>query len=378
MSDKFNIINQLSILTVISALGLPLAGQTQGKIKIRVKCFQCSKPNSTPDLEIDTNANKLKCYSANCAFNVQNRNNFRVSNFDLAKEYKGKETIAWFDEHFPDIKNGNYDKIKKHNPKLSYPIKESPKVYKDFDDVYNFIINFLPDITEKNYLIKERLLSIDIVKSQQIKAYDESLRFKLVNELRKNYSDQKLVESGVLKPSKNNNLYFFLWFSPYVVPIRQNNKIITLQGRSLDTSNSKYKFLPGRPTPEIYIPNQPESDYFFLCEGVITSLTYLKLERPSVALISGNVKPEYLVKELEPIKDKHFILAPDSNDKTEMKAVRDVLRQNGISVDLKPHKVINEAHSKGFKPNEIYNPKTNKYLIKDLNDLLQFEKKRLD
>jgi hypothetical protein len=362
---KIEAICLLPIESVISALGVAYNG------KSRVKCFLHNSKDL--DLYINAKENFFKCHGSKC--------NKKGGNFQLVQaklNLTKSATYDWFDEHFPDIKNGNYDNIKKHNPKLSYSTKETPKVYKDFDDVYNFIINFLPDITDKNYLIKERLLSIDIVKEQQIKAYDESLRFELVNELRKNYGDQELIESGVLKPSKNNNLYFFLWFSPYVVPIRQNNKIITLQGRSLDTSNSKYKFLPGRPTPEIYIPKQPESDYFFLCEGVITSLTYLKLERPSVALISGNVKPESLVKELEPIKHKHFILAPDANDKTEMKVVRDALLKNNISVDLKPHKVINEANSKGFKPNEIYNPKTSKYLIKDLNDLLQLEKKRLD
>lgn len=388
MSDKFKIINQLSILSVISALGLRLDGRTQGKVKIRVKCFQCSKPNSTPDLEIDTNTNKLKCYSANCAFNIQNRNNFRVSNFDLAKEYQGKETLAWFEENFPSVKSGQLSKEEKIQIEVNKINMRTPKKYKDFDHIYTFLLSCLADIESNNYLIQNRFLELDIVHKQGIKAYHKSMGKELIKDLKKQFPDQDLYDAGVIRHSeKYNSFYFPLFFSPYVIPIKKDGKIINLQGRDPNPkSDSKYRFLPGRPISQVYIPNHEKVWNYILCEGAITALTHMQTQtenltqdRFAIALLSINTNTDLLIKELRPYKDALFRLAPDANDKTKMKEIRDALLKNGFQVSSQEsdYSVIKEAQEHGLSHKDYYDVEQLKYKIKDINDLLQFLKNKL-
>jgi hypothetical protein len=90
----------------------------------------------------------------------------------------------------------------------------------------------------------------------------------------------------------------------------------------------------------------------------------------------AGTKQEKIIKELDPLKDKCFMLAPDANDTTNMGKVRIALQKHGFNVEEKIYDIVTEAEKKGLKPSDIIDPTTGKYRIKDLNDLLLFIKKR--
>ena len=377
--EKIDIINGISITRVIEKLGIYINTQTSKK-EIRMKCFlHNSKDN---DLSIFTHTNSFRCWGSGCG---KSGRNFQLVEKVLNKP--NKEVYTWFEANFSEVPSDNLT----HSQKLKYKystkktIEYKPKELetKDYSHVYKATLEALPNITESHYLIKARDLPLELVRKQGIKAYYKDFRYKLINTLRKQFNDDILLESGVLHTDKYGNPSFSLYFCETIIPMYKGGKIITLQGRQgyeLYPSKPKYQFLLGKPTPDIFIPEQhiDQFPFVYVTEGVITALTFIKQHSPAIALTSSHAgtNQEKLIKELETLKDKCFMLAPDANDATNMGKVRNALNKHGFNVEHDIYDIVEEAEKKGLKPSDMIDPTTGKYRIKDLNDLLLFIKKR--
>lgn len=377
---KIDIINGLSITRVLEKLGIHINTQTSKK-EIRMKCFlHNSKDN---DLSIFTHTNSFRCWGSGCG---KSGGNFQLVEKVLNKP--NKEVYTWFEANFSEVPasdNLTYSQKLKYKFSTNKPIQEKTKEQevKDYSHVYKATLEALPGITESHYLIKARDLPLELVRKQGIKSYYKDFRYTLINNLRKQFNDDILFESGVLQLDTYGNPSFSLYFCETIIPMYKDSKLITLQGRQgyeLYPNKPKYQFLIGKPTPDIFIPEQSiaEFPFVYVTEGVITALTFIKQHSPAIALTSCNsgTNQEKLIKELEPIKDKCFMLAPDANDTTNMAKVRIALQKHGFNVEHDIYDIVTESEKKGLKPSDIIDPTTGKYRIKDLNDLLIFIKKR--
>jgi hypothetical protein len=377
---KIDIINGISITRVIEKLGIHIDTKTS-KTQIRMKCFiHNSKDN---DLSIFTHTNSFRCWGSGCEASG--------GNFQLVQKklnLSDSEVYSWFEANFSEVPSSNnlkYSQKLKFKFSTNKPIQEKTKEQetKDYSHVYKATLEALPGITENHYLIKERDLPLELVRKQGIKSYYKDFRYQLINTLRKQFNDDILFESGVLQLDKYGNPSFSLWFCETIIPMYKDSKLITLQGRQgyeLSPNKPKYQFLIGKPTPDIFIPEQhiDQFPFVYVTEGVITALTFIQQGSPAIALTSNHAgtKQEKIIKELDPLKDKCFMLAPDANDTTNMGKVRIALQKHGFSVEEKIYDIVTEAEKKGLKPSDIIDPTNGKYRIKDLNDLLLFIKKR--
>jgi len=377
---KIDIINGLSITRVIAQLGIHIDNQTN-KSQIRMKCFfHNSKDN---DLTIFTKTNSFRCWGSGCEASGRN--------FQLVQKklnLSDSEVYSWFEANFSEVPASDNlthsQKLKyKYSTKKTIEYKPKELETKDYNHVYKATLEALPGITISHYLIKSRDLPLELVRKQGIKAYYKDFRYQLINTLRKQFNDDILFESGVLQLDTYGNPSFSLYFCETIIPMYKDGKLITLQGRQgyeLYPSKPKYQFLVGKPTPDIFIPEQSiaEFPFVYVTEGVITALTFIKQGSPAIALTSCNsgTNQEKLIKELAPLKDKCFILAPDANDNTNMGKVRIALNKHGFNVEHDIYDIVTESEKKGLKPSDMIDPATGKYKIKDLNDLLLFIKKR--
>jgi hypothetical protein len=238
----------------------------------------------------------------------------------------------------------------------------------DYTHIYNFLINNCPEVKPDNYLIKERFLDIEHVKINNIKGINQNTNYTKL--LLENFDLIDLLASGVLSIStKTNKPYFAFFANPYICPLYQGDKIVSMQSRNLPNPKypkmPKYKFCKGRPKPQIYVPNQPKSDRYYVCEGVITALSYLTVGCPSIALLSGTFN-DSIIDELQHYKDAKLTLSPDMNGIEVMANLRILLNKNGFNIDHENHSYFREALKLGFTEKQMYEIDFNDY-----NDVLK-------
>ena len=348
-----DLINALPIRDVMSRLGIAYSG------KPRVRCF--FHGSKDPDLYINNDKNFFYCFGASCGV--------AGGNFQLVQHYLKlrtyRDVYSWFENNYESIKSGfipTEQLIKMSLRDVEY------QEHADYSHIYNFILNNCPEVTLDNYLIKERFLDIQQVKNNNIKGVNPNTNYTKL--LLNNFDLIDLLASGVLSIStKTNNPYFAFFANPYISPLYQGDKIVSMQSRNLPNPKypkmPKYKFCKGRPKPQIYVPSQPKSDKYYVCEGVITALSYLTMNKPAIALLSGTFN-ESIIEELKPYKEAKLTLSPDMNGVEVMASLRILLNKNGFNIDHENHSYFREALKLGFTEKQMYEINFNDY-----NDVLK-------
>ncbi|MBW2977478.1 toprim domain-containing protein [Candidatus Woesearchaeota archaeon] len=242
-----------------------------------------------------------------------------------------------------------------------------------YNDIYEHFINMLPFPDENSYLVKERGLSLTVLKKNNIKEINPKETWKYRDKLLQKFLKKQLIKSSIIATNNKDCLYFYFLNSCAVIPFYKNGKITYLQGiTSYDKreSHGKTSNLKGIQKPVLYIPHLLNQTSIYLCEGIITALYYTTYGHNSIAIVSGSDSPEKIIEELAPYKKYHFILCPD--------------------VDLTGKqlfdKLVNQLFLKGFKYDPQYlnireygrklNIQEEKLLkIKDFNDLHCYIKK---
>ena len=354
--SSITVINALPIRDVMSRLGINYNG------KARIKCFFHNSKDT--DLYINNDKNFFYCFGSKCGK--------AGGNFQLVQYYLNLSTFRdvyrWFESNYESVKSGFIPMELHHKIYLD---QTSYKEHQDFSEIYNYLLSISPVITEKNYLVKERCLNLDDVIENNIKGVDQNQNYKSL--LLKSFDIVDLIESGVFSiSSKTNEPYFTFFNNPYIAPLYQDDKIVSIQSRNLPNPKypkmPKYKFCKGRPKPQIYVPKQKKSSFYTICEGMITALSYRTTKRPAIALMSGTFN-ESILKELEPYKEASFMLSPDINGFQTMEDLRTLLTNNGFKVDEGTHDYIAIAKKLGKTDKELMAMDFNDY-----NDVLKLFK----
>ena len=167
------------------------------------------------------------------------------------------------------------------------------------------------------------------------------------------------------------------------MPLYDGDRIESMQGRSIGKDGG-YWFLANVKPPSFYIPKQPESDLYYICEGILTALAFISDGKPAMCITSKGYKIDEVLRKLKPYKNKHFILSPDidgvkrnakgerdSNGKTGveiMKILRSQLKENCYNVDNVLHRVKKEAQSRNLWSDDYHQ----KHGYKDYGDILKY------
>ena len=235
-----------------------------------------------------------------------------------------------------------------------------------FSDIYEFFLSILPFPEADSYLRKDRALTGAILEANGVRyipAPDDPYFYK--NKLLSIFTEERLLDSGLLNLSKRGFSYFLFFDCDFIFPFFRNDQPIYLQGVFSDRKR-KYKNLPANiKKPNFYLPRKlKEKENVLIAEGVVTCLSFLGFKENAIAALSANLD-ENALEELLPFKDNHtFFTCPDI-DRAGKKAA---------------DKLLNLLFSKGFKYNpEMQNvrdigrrlkvPEHELLKVKDFNDL---------
>jgi len=239
-----------------------------------------------------------------------------------------------------------------------------------YSDVYSYFLDLLPFPDENHYLVKDRCLSIKVLKENNIKAIQKEKTWDYVNSLLKVFTEDKLCKSGLLVQNKNNKGYhLFFWQSCADFPFYKEREICYLQGLTspeLRDRNGKTKNLySGIKKPSFYFPKSFESfnlktDTIHITEGVIDVLSALSMQYKSIGIIDIGTK-DY--KDFDKVKESHIALVGDA-DAAGFEAKVNIynhLQTNGFNVQSLSVFILAKRLAK----------QSNIESIKDINDVLK-------
>jgi hypothetical protein len=272
-------------------------------------------------------------------------------------------------EHFKDGSKRKGKYIEAQKTKI---IKEEKKAYKpnvEHHEIYDFFLTLLEDIDKGHYLSKERLLSLDVLKENKIKAINEDYKEALLNK----FSESDLLKSGLLaRSSEKNNIYFTFFNCNAVFPFYKGNKIISLQGRA-KSGAYKYINLSGSLRAGVYVPKISNNKDIYFCEGIITALSYASKGHDTACMIGTHIadNESLIIEPLNSLKNRTFILSPDYDEPGEkaIKKIKRTFNKNNIQYEKEYHGFRDLARLTGAKESKICS-------LIDYNDFLMFMEKK--
>jgi hypothetical protein len=216
----------------------------------------------------------------------------------------------------------------------------------------------------------ERGLDINVLRENNIKEAKPEGFF----DITKFIPADDAIKAGLAYINKSGKPVYLFWNCAYIMPLYDGDMIESIQGRSIG-DNGKYWFLRNVKSPTFYIPKQPESEYYYICEGIITALAFLSDGKPAMCITSKNYDLDEVLRKLEPYKSKHFIFSPDidgykTNSKKEvsgvdtMKTLSQKLQEKCYNTDSVQHSCKTHARSEGLDAGKV----------KDYADILKLRK----
>ena len=300
--------------------------------------------------------------------------------FSFVMQYNGLDadaTKSWFRDAFG---SSNYTPPPQtKSPAIATPTAQDGKQY---TAQYRKLIDKLPTVGRLNYLVTERGLNLDVLRQNEVRDATTEGKFKLLNY----FSQEEALNAGISTISKAGNLFYLFSYCKYVMPLYDGEIIECIQGKS-----DNYWFLRNIKSPTFSIPKQPESDFYYICEGILTALAFLSDGKPAMCITSKGYKIDEVLRKLEPYKNKHFILSPDidkpkfdKNGKKIGKTGVDVMMELQTQLIKNCYNIEKDLHSVRLdaKAQKLWDIEFNKkYGYKDYGDILKYKawrKKRDD
>ena len=350
--NKIDFINSRSIKDVYSRLGLPLAQNVTA-----MTCPYCKHKNKKFGLSLFKNV--YNCFHCGASGN----------NFQLVKTYlkiSNSDTYKWFENYFnsSDVQSIVY------KPTATQEAPEQAQNGKDFNQLYNRLLAALPIVKKSNYLVVERGLDINVLRENNIREAKSEGFFDITKFIPKDDA----LKAGLAYVNKAGKVVYLFWNCAYIMPLYDGDMIESIQGRSIG-NNGKYWFLRNIKSPTFYIPKQPASDFYYICEGIITALAFLSDGKPAMCITSKKYDIDEVLRKLEPYKNKHFIFSPDidgykTNSKNEvsgvdtMRTLSKKLMEKCYNVESVQHSCRTQARSEGLDAS----------CVKDYADILRLRK----
>ncbi len=345
---------QISIIELAYRLGIEVKGTV-------CRCISPSHEDKNPSMSFKIETNTFKCFS--CGFHGDT-----IALVRQARNCEFIEAVEFILNESLNKTSASEQKAQKHPLKRN--LSGSKEKGEKYADIYDYFINkVLLFPRESHYLVADRKISIEVLKQNNVKnVADQKNRHHYLNELKKEFPEDRLISSGLFPISKKGYPYFAFFNCCAVVPFYRDDKIVYLQGITKpelrDNKTPKVFNLSRIQKEELYIPTISEQKPIHVCEGIITSLFFISKDLNSIAILSASKRLDKIVNELSLYKNSEFILCPDVDP-------------IGLEMfeRLKP-----ELYKQGFKYNEKYfnpidfgrklNLKTRElYSIKDFNDL---------
>lgn len=350
--NKIDFINSRNIKDVYSRLGLSLA-----KNVTAMECPFCQHKNKKFGLSLSKNL--YNCFHCGEAGN----------NFQLVKSYlkiSNSDTYKWFDKHF---NSSDFQSII-YTPKTTPEAPEQAQNGKDFNRDYNQLLKALPIVKQSNYLVTKRGLDINVLRANNVREAKPEGFF----DITKFIPADDALKAGLAYLNKAGKVVYLFWNCAYIMPLYDGATIESIQGRSIG-NDGKYWFLRNIKSPTFYIPKQPESDFYYICEGILTALAFISDGKPAMCITSKNYDTDEVLRKLEPHKEKHFIFSPDidgykTDSKTEvsgvdtMKTLSRELMEKCYNVESVYHSCRTQARNEGLDAS----------CVKDYADILQLRK----
>ena len=364
MDNEIELFKAIPIRNIATALGIKMSDKATP-----ISCPSPSHNDKNPSFMIYEDTNTWHCFSR-CGSGT---------NIDLVCLTHGKESsksemtkyaLNWGRENgFLDRKPTN---TYKSNTKPSYtkpsPIinKEPKKKKVDHSEIFEFLIDSMPFIEKGHYLERVRGLSLEVLRENNVRAVEEGKDYKKI--LVDKFGEGKLKESGILSEKG----HFMFWNCNSVFPFYKDGKLVYLQGRGKD-NKIKYTFLKGVLVEPVYIPKMQNEGPVYICEGIITALSFLTAGIDSIAILSNKQDWNTVAKAFDPFRSREFVFAPDidkdGGGEAAFKDLQTHMFYFGFNYKKKFYDVRDTAQCMGLNKDELES-------IKDYNDLLQIEKRR--
>lgn len=366
MTDEIEVFKNIPIRNIATSLGIRMSDN--GGL---ISCPSPSHPDKNPSFMIYEDTNTWHCFSR-CGSGTNIDLVCLTHGIDSPKSEMTKYALDWGRE------NGFLERKPTHTYKskarTSYmkpkPVikKEPEKKRPDHSDIYTFLIDSMPFIEKGHYLERVRGLSLEVLRGNNIKAVEDGKNYKEL--LIKKFGETKVKEAGLL----NTKDSFIFWGCNSVFPFYRDGRIVYLQGRG-KAYKTKYMFLKGLDQEKIYTPNLKDKGPIYICEGIITALSFMTQELDSIGILSGSVcnNENALTSLLTPFKHRTIVLSPDLDSGAGVKAfysLKKILKQNGFKV-LSDFNVKEIGRKAGLSESKLLQ-------VKDYNDLIMEMKKEVN
>ncbi|MFX0084248.1 MAG: CHC2 zinc finger domain-containing protein [Candidatus Hodarchaeota archaeon] len=174
-------------------------------------------------------------------------------------------------------------KLRKIKEKMNLKNVDKKKTNKRNFEIYQSFIDSLPLLSNYpvyNYLSSKRYIPVEILNRQRIKL----LHGKSIKGLRKIYTNEELLESGLFK-KKDDDIKFISRNHLIVIPFYYDDRVVGIQLRIInDKTEPKYLNIGDILCP--YNINEiKKSDVIYIVEGVIDTLSLLSMNKPAIGLI---------------------------------------------------------------------------------------------
>jgi len=342
--NKIDFINSRSIKDVYSRLGL-----SQAQNVTAMTCPFCQHKNKKFGLSLVKNL--YNCFHCGEAGN----------NFQLVKTYlnlSNADTYKWFETHF----NSSEFQSIVYTPIVTPEAPEQAQNGKDFNQEYNRLLSALPIVKQSNYLVVERGLDINVLRENNIKEAKPEGFFDITKFIPKDDA----VKAGLAYINKTGKVVYLFFNCEYLMPLYDGDIIESIQGRSIG-EKGQYWQCQGISFPSFFIPRQPKSDFYYICEGLLTALAFISDGLPAMAITSKSFNIDELDKKLNKYKNKHFILSPDLDKakydekgkkigKTGVETMKELyikLTEKCYNVEIKMHNVRQDARKEGLPAGKI-------------------------
>jgi len=298
--------------------------------------------------EITRTFNCFKCNKSGTYFGFVTQYLKEVGRLDCRHgEDDVDATKRWFREAF-----GSSNYTPPTTPKSIAIATKTAQNGKDFNQQYNRLLTALPIVKQSNYLVVERGLDINVLRENNIKEAKPEGFF----DITKFIPADDAIKARLAKLNEVTGKVVYRFFNcEYIMPLYDGDIIESIQGRSIG-EKGQYWQCQGISFPSFFIPKQPESDFYYICEGLLTALAFISDGLPAMALTSKSFNIDELDKKLNKYKNKHFILSPDL-DKTKYD-------KNGKKVGKTGVEKMQELHIKLIE--KCYNVKTEMHNVRNV------------
>ncbi len=308
--DLDNIKHNYSILEIARRLGIDVLNNNT------CRCANPWHDDKNPSMSFHIPTNTFKCFS--CGASGSNIDLVILvcgCDFKKAVEFITSEKIFDYQKNQSSKYIANRTLPKSTHENNSTTIDSiKTKLYKDF---INLLENYKGEAIA--YLINRGLDSSTINKHTVASLpHDYTSQLEILTTLRKNYSDEQLLESGLYKLSKKGNLYNTFFAHRLLIAYTKNSEVLSIQGRSIDNNEvrSKYIFLKGSSTTIFNIDileNLRADSSIIISEGVIDCLSWQALGFNALAIGSSTNIGKIGNDAIEKLKRFQIFVAGDSD-----------------------------------------------------------------